>query len=86
MIAHHSKTLIGLVLAIAGLFALTAEADACAVCFGDPESPMAQGVVWGVLVLVAIVGFVLTGITGIAVFWMYRGRRLAQCVNSFPMN
>lgn len=54
------------------------EAQACAVCFGDPDSAMAQGVVWGVLVLVGIVGFVLAGVAGTALFWLHRSRRLGS--------
>ena len=52
------------------------EALACAVCFGDPDSPMAKGVVWGVLVLVGIVSFVLAGVAGTALFWLHRSRHL----------
>lgn len=49
---------------------------ACAVCFGDPESDMARGVVMGVLVLVGVVGTVLAGFVGTGLFWMQRSRRL----------
>lgn len=31
----------------------------CAVCYGDPESPMAQGMNMGVLTLIGFIGFVL---------------------------
>lgn len=60
-------------------------AFACSVCFGDPASPMAQGAVMGVLVLIAIVAGVLVGITGTGLFWMHRGRRLARMANADPM-
>lgn len=53
-------------------------AQACATCFGDPESPMSKGVVAGVYVLIGIVGFVLAGVACTGVFWMHRGRTLSQ--------
>jgi hypothetical protein len=34
-------------------------AIACAVCFGDPESPLTKGVIFGMLTLFAIVSCVL---------------------------
>ena len=36
-------------------------ARACAVCFGDPTSPMAKGLNFGMLTLLVIVMFVLGG-------------------------
>ncbi len=56
-------------------------ADACAVCFGDPESPMAKGVVAGVFVLIAVVGVVLIGVAGTGLCWISRSRRLARLEN-----
>ena len=53
-------------------------AGACAVCFGDPDSAMAQGAVMGVAVLVGVVAFVLLGVAGTGLFWIQRSRRLAQ--------
>jgi hypothetical protein len=84
MIARRFNRLLLLCLAVTVFFAVATEVRACSVCFGDPESPMAKGFVWGVLVLVAIVGCVLSAIAGIAVFWMCRGRRLAQCDSATP--
>jgi hypothetical protein len=57
---------------------------ACAVCFSDPEAPMAHGVVAGVLVLGGIVGFVLIGILGTAMFWVHRSRRLRGAAGVSP--
>lgn len=53
-------------------------AAACTACFGDPDSPMAKGVVAGVLVLLGVVSFVLLGFVGTGLFWVQRGRRLAS--------
>lgn len=51
-------------------------AQACSVCFGDPDHPMTKGAVAGVYVMIGFVGFVLTGIIGTAAFWMVRTRRI----------
>lgn len=45
---------------------------ACAVCFGDPNSLMAEGARYGVFVLVAVVGLLLSGIVAIAWRWQQR--------------
>ena len=58
--------------------ALNAPALACSVCFGDSESPMAKGVVAGVLLLAGIISFVLMGVAGTGLFWVHRSRRLAR--------
>ena len=50
-------------------------ADACAVCFKDPNSPLTKGIIVGVLFLGAVVGGVLGGIAGVAVTWGRRSRR-----------
>ena len=69
---------------LAGVFALvaltTAEVQACAVCFGDPNSPLAKGAAAGVLVLVGVISFVLAGVAGTGMFWVHRSRRSARIV------
>ncbi len=50
---------------------------ACAVCFGDPNSAMAKGVVAGVVVLASVIGFVLFGVAGTGLYWVHRSRRLS---------
>jgi len=67
-----------LLAACAGILLPAGRTLACAVCFGDPESPMARGVVMGVVVLIGVVGFVLLGVAGTGLFWIQRGRRLAR--------
>lgn len=61
----------------AALLAQATRVEACAVCFGDPDSPMAKGVVAGVIVLVGVVSVVLLGFAGTGLFWAHRSRRLA---------
>ena len=53
-------------------------AQACSVCFGDPNSPLVKGAAMGVLVLAGVIGFVLTGVAGTSLFWLHRSRRLAR--------
>ena len=61
---------------LAGLFARTEAADACAVCYGDPDSAMVKGAASGVLVLAGIIYTLLFGFVGIALFWTIRARKL----------
>ncbi len=65
-------------LAVTLVLCMTDRAAACAVCFGDPDSPMAKGVVAGVLTLVGVVGFVLVGIACTGLSWIQRSRRLRR--------
>jgi len=65
-------------LAAAAAMGCGSPAFACAVCFGDPESPLTKGALMGVYVLVGVVGFVLAGIAATGVFWIQRSRRLAR--------
>ena len=63
-------------LAACGLIGALAEtARACAVCYGDPESDMGRGAVWGVAFLAVVVATVLAGIATVAVCWMVKARR-----------
>ncbi len=44
------------------------EALGCAVCYGENDSPMASGIVWGILSMIAVVYGVLMSIIGFFVF------------------
>jgi heme/copper-type cytochrome/quinol oxidase subunit 2 len=57
---------------LALLAVLPQRAAACAVCFGDPASPTAQGLAMGVVALLAVVLMVLGGVTA---FFIYLARR-----------
>lgn len=52
---------------------------ACAICYGEPESPMAQGLNWGIFVLLTTVMLVLGGIAG---FFIFLARRSAAMASS----
>lgn len=45
---------------------------ACSVCYGQSDSPMAQGMNWGILSLLGVVAGVLAGIS---LFFVHVGRR-----------
>jgi hypothetical protein len=45
---------------------------ACAACFGKSDSPLAQGMNMGILVLL---GFITTVLAAVAGFFLYLGRR-----------
>jgi uncharacterized membrane protein len=54
------------------LFVLPQSLQACAACYGASDSPMAQGMNWGILTLLAVIGCVLGGIVS---FFVYLGWR-----------
>ena len=51
---------------------------ACAVCFGDPNSPLTRGIKMGILTLIAFVAVVLTAILGVALSWLKRARTMGS--------
>ena len=68
-----------------GLFFLTvvmlawpSALEACAVCFGAPDSPMTKGMQWGIASLIFILIPVLGGVGGFFVFLARRGKAYAQ--------
>ena len=60
-------------------FIVPIAANACPVCFGDPNSPMAKGTSNGVMFLLGIVGFVQLGF--VALFFSFWRR--AQTLKKF---
>ena len=64
------KRFLKTVLLLAGLMLLAQPGSlwACTVCYGDASSPMAKGLVWGITVLIGVVGVVLAGITSFFVY------------------
>ena len=49
-------------------------ASACAVCIGNPKSPMVRSMNDGVWLLLAVVGIVLVGFAGLFLFWRHRAK------------
>ena len=64
------KTLAGVLLALGMMRAESL--FACAACYGQSDSPLAQGMNWGILSLMAVIGCVLSGV---AAFFVHIGRR-----------
>jgi len=48
--------------------------QACAVCFGDPSSPLTLGAKAGVLFMIGVLGVVLGGILAAIIFFIHRSR------------
>ena len=69
---------------LVGLAALldAQSAQACSVCYGDPNSGMVQGAKAGVLVLLGVVGVVLTGLASLLIFWMRRAANLERLASA----
>ena len=68
---RHTFWLLIFALAIA---ARPSTLEACAVCFGDPDSPMTKGMQWGIASLFFILVPVLGGVGGFFVFLIKRGK------------
>ena len=60
----------------------TPVARACAACYGQSDSPLAQGFNWGILSLLAVVVCVLGGIAG---FFVFLARRAAAQAAAKPV-
>ena len=60
------------------LAAWPSAAEACAVCFGAPDSPMTKGMQWGIASLIFILIPVLGGVGGFFLFLARRGRAFAH--------
>ncbi len=63
------------ILAVAALVLLhPMPVHACAVCYGEPDSPMSQGLTWAITSLAVIVFAVLAGVVA---FFVQASRRAA---------
>ena len=51
---------------------------ACAACFGRSDSRLAEGMNWGILTLLAVVGTVVLGLVALFVGHLRRASRLAR--------
>ena len=57
----------------------------CSVCYGDPNSAMAQGLTMGVIVLVGVIGFLLVGFAWFFVtLWRRAAYHQAKVVRETP--
>ena len=60
---------------VAGLLWQPQALWACAACYGQSDSPLAQGLNWGIFSLLAVVVLVLSSV---ASFFVYLGKRSAK--------
>ena len=75
MSAHRSRAEICATTALLLLLLLLPQhASACAACYGQSDSPLAKGLIWGVFALIAVVVPLLAGI---AAFFIYIIKRSA---------
>ena len=65
-------------LCLAGIFMLEQNTFACASCFGESDSSMAEGMNAGVLTLLIIVGGTLAAIAAFFIYLICRGARYAK--------
>jgi len=61
-------------------FGARSEAFACATCYGASDSALAQGMNWGILVLLGFIFCVLAGVTGFFVYLIRRANLVAVTV------
>ena len=55
---------------------------ACATCYGASDSPLAQGMNWGIATLLGVIGVVLSGVVA---FFVHIGVRSAKVNASEPI-
>jgi hypothetical protein len=68
LVIRHSSFVIFTLIAV-----VTApSAFACATCYGASDSPLAQGMNWGIMVLLGFIGMVLVAVSS---FFVYIARR-----------
>ncbi len=81
MSASTKCLLAGVVLTMSGL----PQAFACATCYGASDSPLAQGMNWGIMVLLACIGTVLLGVVVFFVYLIRRAHLLGQAGGVTPL-
>ena len=70
-----------LLIALAAL-AVPPSASACAACYGASDSPLAQGMNMGILVLLGFIGSVLVGISAFFIHVARNSARLAAAAQA----
>jgi len=59
---------------------------ACAACYGQSDSALAQGMNWGIFTLLGVIGFVLVGVAGFFVFLIRRAAAVAAQQEPTPVS
>ena len=68
------RTSLARILTAAVALTLPGKVFACAACYGQSDSPLAQGMNWGIG---ALLGVIMSVLSGIVVFFVHVGRRSA---------
>lgn len=58
------------------VMAMPEKLHACAVCFGDPSSPLVQGAKYGVMFLAGVIYVLLFSMLGVVFYWFKRAQAL----------
>ena len=77
---HRPGKILWLVSALAVV--AKSSALACATCYGASDSPLAQGMNWGIATLLGVIGSVLAGVVA---FFVHVGVRSAKLNASEPI-
>jgi hypothetical protein len=73
--------------AVAAQLAMAPGVSACAVCVGDPNSPLTWGLSRGVLFLIAMIGVVYVAVAAfIVAAWRRRARRLRHATAALQLD
>jgi hypothetical protein len=57
---------------------------ACAACFGKSDSPLAQGMNWGIFALLGCISMVLSGFAGFGIYLARRSAAAAAAATTPP--
>ena len=67
------------------IFAMPIVANACPVCFGNPNSPLSKGATNGVLFLLGIIGLVQIGFVALFITFWRRARAMKKFREQFQV-
>ena len=68
---HRIFIIIGII-----IFVLPQVSHACAVCYGDPQAPMTAGLNQAIFFLLGVIGFILSIILTVCVYFYKRTKSL----------
>jgi len=73
--SRRTSRLVGGAAALIATWVTSGSAWACAVCFGNPESPLIQGAQKGIVTMLIVTYLVVIGTVGMIGFTVIRARR-----------
>lgn len=84
MMTHRARFAVAALIAVAVL-GVVEPANACPVCWGASDSPMAQGMNNGIFFLLGIIGTVQIGFVTLFVSFRRRGKEVRERKDSFEV-